>query len=199
MNPYRKRIWSQFEEILPSLAPEAPVLDFGSGDGWFASQMLSTGKTRDLTAYEIKLHPNVVHAPIIYGGGALPEPDQRFELSYSVDVMHHCPDPIAQIEDVLRCTRRYFLLKDHTYRTRLGQLELCVLDEIGNRKFGIPSLYQYQKRWSWFGPIQKQGFELKKLIHPAPCHVGAMGALTNPLQFIALWERVGASSEKATS
>ncbi|RYG64916.1 methyltransferase domain-containing protein [bacterium] len=191
MNPYRERIWAQFEKIMPPLDPQMPVLDFGSGDGWFASQMLGSGVTDNLTAFDIKLRPHVLHDPIIYDGGSLPVPDRSFELSYSVDVMHHCPDPVWQIEDVLRCTNRYFLLKDHTYRTRLGQLELCLLDEIGNRKFGIPSLYQYQRRWSWFKVIEKQGFVLRKLVYPAPCHVGVLGALTNPLQFIGLWERVG--------
>jgi SAM-dependent methyltransferase len=189
MNPYRQRIWTEFEKIMPSLEPQAKVLDFGSGDGWFARQMLDSGVAQNLTAYDIKLRPDAFYAPTIYDGGTLPLPDREFEMSYSVDVMHHCPDPTAQIEDVLRCTQRYFLLKDHTYRTRLGQWELCVLDEIGNRKFGVPSLYKYQRRWSWFGTIKKQGFVLRKLVYPSPCHVGALGALTNPLQFIALWER----------
>ena len=30
------------------------------------------------------------------------------------------------------------------------------------------------------------------MIHPAPCHTGALGALTNRLQFVAVFERTHA-------
>lgn len=189
MNPYRQRVWKIIEEMLPARAPIANALDFGSGDGWFARQMERSGWIENLTAVDIKRRDNVLFEPTIYDGDILPYAPRQFELVYSIDVLHHCPDPAAQLREILGCSSRYFLLKDHNYRTPVGQLELAVLDEIGNRKFGIPSLYQYQKRWEWFDIARSEGFELRKLVYPAPVHIGALGVLTNALQFVALWER----------
>jgi SAM-dependent methyltransferase len=190
MNPYRQRILPKLVEVLRSKSPVDSALDFGSGDGWFAQQMRQSGLIRELTPVDVKLRETVVTAPHLYDGKRLPFPDRSFDLVYSVDVLHHCPDPAESLRDLVRCAGRLVLLKDHTWRTRLGKWGLAVLDELGNRQFGIPCLYRYQHRWDWFPIIEREGFRLVQLIHPVPCHVGVLGRLTNPLQFIALWERV---------
>lgn len=189
MGRYRERIWEMLDQTLSPIGQIQTALDFGSGDGWFARQMLDQGKVKQLQAIDVKARDNALYPTQIYDGGALPFADRSFDLIYSIDVLHHCPDPEAQLADVLRCTGRFFLLKDHTYRSMLGRLELCLLDEIGNRRFGVPSLYRYQERWAWDRIFETTGFRSRRLIHPAPCHSGILGSLTNDLQFIALWER----------
>jgi SAM-dependent methyltransferase len=189
MNPYRLRILPLLLNLLRERAPAARALDFGSGDGWFATQMRASGLIGELVPVDVQARPNSFVEPIHYDGMRLPFDDRSFDLVYSVDVLHHGPDPAASLRDLVRCSSRLLLLKDHTWRTRAGKLTLAVLDEIGNRKFGIPCLYRYQRRWEWFDIIESEGFRLVRLIHPAVCHAGLMGRLTNSLQFAALWER----------
>ncbi len=189
MGNYRDSIWSIIHTVLPSGEPFDRALDFGAGDGWFARRMVERGKVRELQAVDVKERPNALYPMMIYGGGALPFSDRKFTFTYSIDVLHHCPDPAAQLREVLRCTGRYFLLKDHTYRSVMGRAQLCVLDELGNRRFGVPSLYQYQRGWAWDPVFSECGFTRRQLVHPAGCHGGILGALTNHLQFVALWER----------
>jgi SAM-dependent methyltransferase len=191
MNPYRRRVLPLLLDLLRERAPVGRALDFGSGDGWFAQELRASGLVREVIPVDVKRREQVVTEPLLYDGRALPFPDRSFDLVYSVDVLHHCPDPEASLRDLVRCSNRLLLLKDHTWRTRLGKLGLAVLDELGNRKFGIPCLYRYQHCWDWFRTIEAAGFRLVTLIHPAPCHVGLLGRLTNPLQFAALWERTG--------
>jgi SAM-dependent methyltransferase len=189
MNPYRQRVLSIFSEALAPLRPVSRALDFGSGDGWFAQQLEETGLVRAVTPIEVQERPNALRQPQIYDGVRLPFANQSFDLVYSVDVLHHCREPRESLRDALRVAKRSFLLKDHTWRWYTSYLFLCFLDEIGNRRFGIPCFYNHQRRWNWFETIRSEGFELEKLVHPAQCHTGAM-KFVNRFEFVSLWRRV---------
>jgi SAM-dependent methyltransferase len=189
MNPYRRRIFEDFRTLLQPYATIETSLDFGGGDGWFAMSLQQAGLVKKVTPIDVQARPNT-HVPVtLYDGKTIPFEDRSFDLVTSTDVLHHCPDPKAALAEAVRCSRRFFLLKDHTYRHFPGKLALAVLDELGNRKFGIPSLYLYQKRWEWSGVLEDAGFVQRQLIHPAQCHTGPLGWTTNHLQFISLWER----------
>jgi len=189
MNPYRQRVFSMMLELLKPYSTQGTALDFGSGDGWFARQMLAHGVVRDLIPLDIKRRPSVCVEPVIYPGGAVPYADRQFDLVYSVDVLHHCPNPAEQLKDIARCSRNLLLIKDHTYSTPIGYAALAVLDELGNRKFGIPSPYRYQRRWAWHDALVELGWTRVGFTYPANCHVGVLGAMTNALQFVALYAR----------
>jgi len=126
--------------------------------------------------------------PQLYDGRRLPFEDRAFDLAYAVDVLHHCPDPLHAIDDMARCAKRYLLIKDHTYHTAAGRWTLAVLDELGNRRFGIPSPYLYQQDWRWVEHLESRGWRRVAFEHPLACHTGPL-AVTNRLQWIALWER----------
>ena len=189
MNPYRQRIWAATHELLDRHRPYETVLDFGSGDGWFANQFLASGLAKQLTPIDIKRREKVLVEPQLYPGGALPFADRSFELVYAIDVLHHCPEPMAQLLELARCSSRYLFLKDHTYRSESGRYTLAVMDELGNRKFGIPSLYKYQKGDAWHVLLVSSGFRAIQYVQPFKCHVGLLGAVTNRLQYVALYER----------
>jgi SAM-dependent methyltransferase len=189
MNAYRNRILDHIRRMLGSVGTLDTALDFGSGDGFFASQWETNGLVREVTAVDVVARKSSIVAPLIYDGKRLPFPDRSFDLAYSVDVLHHCPDPLQALADLSRCSRRYLMIKDHTYRGPVGRFALAVLDEVGNRRFGIPSPYLYQHGWQWVEQVESSGWRRIELIHPMRCHSGLMGAATNALQFIGLWER----------
>lgn len=172
------------------------TLDFGCGDGWFARQVLNAGLAEDLVPLDVKRRDKVFVEPQIYpAGAALPFPDRHFDMVYSVDVLHHCPHPVSQLEELSRVAGKYILIKDHTCQGAAGKWMLAVLDELGNRKYGIPSLYQYQEGWAWSETLGRLGWVETKKVHPALCHVGVLGGLTNSLQYVALYERASVLEE----
>lgn len=177
--------------ILASHAPFPAALDFGSGDGWFARQMLDEKLASEVVAVDVRRRRRAFVEPLVYDGERLPFPDRAFDLAYSIDVLHHCPDPRRSLRELLRCTGSCLLLKDHTYGGGAGWLALSIMDEIGNRRFGVPSRYRYQRDWEWNAVIEEAGFMLDRLVHPAACHVGLLGRATNHLQYLALWRRGG--------
>jgi SAM-dependent methyltransferase len=178
------------DAMLRPLAPIKSALDFGSGDGWISQQLEATGLVESVTPIDVQRRAKTVREPDIYDGTQLPVASRSFDLVYCSDVLHHCPDPLATLRDVLRCARNWFLIKDHTYRGPLGRWTLSALDEIGNRRFDVPCRYRYQHAWDWSPTIENDGYELVRRIHPAPVHAGPMGWATNRLQFVALWRRV---------
>jgi ubiquinone/menaquinone biosynthesis C-methylase UbiE len=189
VNAYRRSIWPI---VAAALAPHGRLdsaLDFGAGDGWFAAQFETSGLARRVTAVDVQVRERCFKPVEYYDGQRLPFADRSFDLVYAVDVLHHCPDPSTMLAEMLRCSRQWVLIKDHTYRNCFGWSALCVLDEIGNRRFGVPSRYQYQRGWDWLPAIEAAGYREQTLIYPARCHRGPLGYFTRRLNFVGLWRR----------
>jgi SAM-dependent methyltransferase len=184
---YRPRILERLRATVARL-DVSRVLDFGCGDGYFSAEIARLPKVAHVVPVDVVARPGSFVQAQLYDGARLPFDDRSFALSYAIDVLHHCPDPIAAIDDMARCSSRYLLIKDHTYHTVGGKYLLAVLDELGNRRFGIPSPYRYQRDWQWVEHIEARGWKRVELIHPMACHAGLLG-LTNRLQWMGLWER----------
>ena len=146
---YRRGIFAVLTSVLGPRRPAASSLDFGSGDGWFAQQMLATGLVSKVTAVEVQPREKCFVQPVLFDGGRLPFPDRSFDLAYSIDVLHHCDDPRASLLDLMRCTSRLLVIKDHTYSSAFCLRMLRLLDAQGNRRFGVPTPYHFQRRWEW--------------------------------------------------
>ena len=188
---YRPRILSALRELVAPL-PVRRVLDFGAGDGFFASELGRLPQVEQLVPVDVVARPNSLVVPQLYDGKRLPFEGASFDLAYAVDVLHHCPDPVAAIDDMARCSSRYLLIKDHTFTSAAGRWTLAVLDELGNRRFGIPSPYLYQRGWHWVEHLEARGWRRLAFTHPLDCHSGALGWATNRLQWVGLWERAPA-------
>lgn len=165
------------------------ALDFGAGDGWFAMQFVNSGLARRVVAVDVLQRSHALVVPILFDGMRLPFADATFDLTFAIDVLHHCSSPERAIAEALRCTKTWFLCKDHTYNNGIEWATLCVLDELGNRRFGVPSPHRYQARWAWDRHFERHGFVRESLIHPVPCHRSILGRYTNHLQFVSLWRR----------
>jgi SAM-dependent methyltransferase len=189
MTLYRERTLQQIESTLRVAGPLSSALDFGSGDGFFCKHLSERGLIRSITPVDVVERSHSFVKPRLYDGKRLPFEDGSFDLCYAVDVVHHCPDPIAALADMARCTRRWLLLKDHNCHGPLGHMALAALDEMGNRRFGIPSPGRYQHDWAWARWLEQQGFERAHWQHPVRSHRGLLGYATNRLQFVGLWRR----------
>lgn len=188
-NPYRRRILDLMGSLLRPHLPLRRALDFGSGDGWFAHCLQTDGAAKEVVAVDVTRRRHAFTTVELYDGHRLPFEDRSFDLAFAIDAIHHCDDPREGLRELLRCAGRFLLLKDHTYRSAGGKLALAVLDEIGNRRLGVASVYRYQREWEWTPQIEAAGFVSEHLVHPARCHTGLLGWATNDLQFVGLWRR----------
>jgi SAM-dependent methyltransferase len=189
MNPYRRRIFSELQNMLTTIGPLDQSLDVGAGDGWFAMCIRNAGICRSVTAVDVAARASTYYPIGIYDGAQLPASNATYDLVYAIDVVHHADEPLKLLAEMARCTRRYLLLKDHTWETWLGWLALFALDEMGNRRFGIRCVYKYQRGREWDAVLAEAGLRLVHIVNPLRCHVGMLGHATNDLQFLSLWER----------
>ncbi len=185
---YRTEVLRLIESLLPERGiPSA--LDVGAGDGWIASELLRRRLVGAVRAVDVQARPRSFVPVELYDGETPTWAPRSFDLVYAIDVVHHARRPLALLDLMMAASARYLLLKDHTYRTPLGWMALSALDELGNRRFGVPSLYHYQQGWAWCDHIERAGFKRVAHVHPARVEKRFFGALTNGLQFVALWER----------
>jgi SAM-dependent methyltransferase len=188
-NRYKDNVLAELTRVLRAARPVNNAVDVGAGDGYYAARLMERGLVQTITPLEVLLREQRELTPILYDGKTIPFGDREFDLAYAIDVIHHTDDPERTLQEIARVSRRYLIVKDHTYDNPLDYALLCVLDELGNRRFGVPSIYHYQRRFSWFPWIERAGFRLVKCVHPARCERGALGHLVNRLQFIACFER----------
>jgi hypothetical protein len=186
---YRARTFGIVRSLISELGTIDQAIDVGAGDGWAAKTLMEEGLILQCRPVDILRRQEVVLEPLLYDGTTLPFEDRSMTLAYAIDAAHHAADPVRFVRELARVSRRWVVLKDHTYRSVIGAWMLRLLDEIGNRRFAIGSPGHYQAGDSWFAVLRGEGFVLRKIVHPARCHIGALGAATNRLQFVASFER----------
>ncbi len=192
MSNYRPNVARHLRDLIAELGPIGSLLDFGAGNGWMLSQVLTVDAQIDSAKAIDVQKRSEYHFPVeLYDGDRLPFGDRSFDATMAVDVLHHCPDPAAGLREAARVTDRFIIIKDHTYRTPVGFATLSILDEIGNWKFGIPSRYKYQKDFSWDLVLAQEGFGVRHRVNPLPCHDGLL-SFTDRLQCGVIYERTSA-------
>jgi SAM-dependent methyltransferase len=191
-NRYKDNVIAELRSVLSELPALHTAIDLGAGDGYYAARLMEQRLVAAITPVEVQVRPRSEIQPVLYDGTTLPFAERSFDLAYAIDVIHHSTNPTRTLQELARVSDRYLLLKDHTYQSPAAYALLCLLDEIGNRRFGVPSRYRYQRGWEWSPILMRAGFRLQRLIHPARCEDGLLGKLVNPLQFVALWRRADA-------
>ena len=186
---YRDNTYRQMQNLLKPLAQLDSAVDVGCGEGWFANRLMQDGIVKNCIAVEVSRRKHLDIEPIIYDGKTLPFPDNYTTLAYSVDVIHHAENPLELLKEIARISSTWILLKDHTFNSLLGQLTLQILDQLGNRRFGIDSPGKYQRAWLWLDYLESLGFTVAALVYPATSHSGLLGLATNSLQFMALLQK----------
>lgn len=190
MNAYRQQILKILKKQLPliKLSSGSLFLDFGAGDGWFASQMSESNPGAYIRAIDVQARDTKHYdVEIVAPDEIFKFSDHSIDLVYSVDVLHHCDDPMQVLKELSRISSNYLLIKDHVAFSATDNLILGILDELGNRRFGIPSNYHYQQNWQWESMLLAEGWQTVSKVWPAPCHTGILGKLTNRLQYVALY------------
>lgn len=146
---------SFFREFVP---PAARVLDIGGGWGFYV-EPLRRSRDCEVTVLDV-VEPRFRKAPVVvYGGDKIPFPDQSFDVSLLVTVLHHVPSPEKLLSEARRVTRRFVIVVEDLYRHALGRIWTSLRDTLYTLEFvGHP--HQFRKREDWFRCFAGLGFRV---------------------------------------
>lgn len=162
---HTKLISSRRIEILAShlvglLPSSGKILDIGSGDGLLAKRIMQKNPKLDIQGIEI-VKRSVGHINITnYDGIFIPFPDNSFDATMLVDVLHHTKEITHLLEEAGRVAKN-IIIKDHNANTWLSNLLLICLDWIGNKSYNVPLPYNFLSAREWEKIIND--LRLKKL------------------------------------
>jgi len=147
----------RFVRWLASHVPAgASVLDIGSGPG-FLYRPLKAQASCDVTMVDVRSYdrarnPAVAGVePILYDGRTLPFPDESFDVSLLVTVLHHCPDVEQVVREAVRVTRLKVLILEDVYETSWQRFTTVAKDWLSNMEFfGHPVSVNSVSGWTQY-------------------------------------------------
>jgi ubiquinone/menaquinone biosynthesis C-methylase UbiE len=106
------------------------------------------------------VNPGYLKAPVVlYDGFKIPFPDQSFDVTILMTMLHHVPAPQALFKEVRRVTRQKVVVVEDLYRHAVGRGWTICRDRILNIEF-TSHPHQFRKDGGWREFFQAAGFEV---------------------------------------
>ena len=137
-----------FVSIFKEYIPEgAKVLDIGGGWGFYV-EPLERARNCKVTVLDV-VEPRFRKAPVTtYEGETIPFPDQSFDVSLLITVLHHVRSPERVLAEAKRVTRRAVIIVEDLYRNSMGRIWTILRDSVYTLEFvGHPRNFRTQESW----------------------------------------------------
>ncbi|MBI3294773.1 MAG: class I SAM-dependent methyltransferase [Deltaproteobacteria bacterium] len=135
--------------LVPLIGKDCSILDVGCGDGsigFLLGERLPRARVwgADVLRRETALIPVT-----LLEGTSLPFPDDEFDFTILIDVLHHVDNPTGLLAEAKRISRRGLIIKDHLLQGWLSSRLLSWMDRVGNERFGVslPGNYLSESQW----------------------------------------------------
>lgn len=135
-------------------------LDVGCGDGIIAAWVARRHPGLEIQGVEVHERSACEISLALFDGRTLPFPDAKFDYVSLVDVFHHTDDIAGLLRECARASKRYVVIKDHTWSHRLDHAVLRFMDWVGNRPYGVRLIYNYWQKNQWLETFRQSGLEI---------------------------------------
>lgn len=110
----------------------ARVLEVGAAESWIGGMLKADDPSRDVQLLDV-VDLNRTDLPLtLYDGHTIPFPDDHFDTTLVMMVLHHCDDPERVLQEAARVTRGRLIVTESVYRWPPGRWLLWVLDNAVN-------------------------------------------------------------------
>lgn len=151
------QISKNISELLP--AEVDSVLDVGAGTGEMAFAINNFRPELRMSGVDVYIRPKTFIPVTKYDGNRLPFNDNSFDAVITIDVLHHCDDPVAVLKECARVSKRFVIIKDHVSDSSFDEKVLTFMDWVGNRAHGVILPYNYLSSSGWNSAFEKAGLK----------------------------------------
>lgn len=155
-----RQISSHISELMPKEV--LSVLDVGAGTGEMAQAISSFRPELIFSGVDVYIRPKTFIPVVKYDGDRLPFDDDSFDTVITVDVLHHCDDPVAVLKECARVTKKFVIIKDHVSDSVYDEKILAFMDWVGNSAHGVVLPYNYLSSSDWASAFDKAGLKSMK-------------------------------------
>ncbi|MBS1186366.1 MAG: SAM-dependent methyltransferase [Burkholderiaceae bacterium] len=171
MNRRVRRLSSLIAEIIPMGA--STLLDVGAGSGEMALAVSRFRPELAVSGVDVFVRPKTFIPVAEYDGTRLPFDDDSIDVVMTVDVLHHCDDPVAVLRECARVASKWVVIKDHVCDSAYDRVMLRFMDWVGNRAHGVVLPYNYLSSSGWDAAFEQAGLRSvqhsrKLAIYPMP-------------------------------
>ena len=186
-----KRRVEVLSDTLARMIPDGVrVLDIGSGDGWLCALLAVKRPDLQLVAVDTFVREQVRFPVTVYDGEHLPFEKNTFDVAVFIDVLHHVSSMRRLLDEALRVTRQFILIKDHYCGNPIDRAILKFMDSVSNEHLGVSLTYNYKSRAEWaeiFAALNLEVRQEEKQLHLYPPIMGWL--FERSLHFVALLEK----------
>ena len=152
-----EKIVQLFENQIPH---GSRILDLGGGWGFYAEPLKKRG--HEHLVLDV-VDPGYQKAPVmLYDGLRIPFPDQCFDVTILITMLHHVPDPGLLLKEVHRVTRQKVIVVEDLYHHAVGRFWTICRDRLLNMEF-MAHPHQFRKDIEWQKFFKIFGFEVSSL------------------------------------
>ncbi len=150
-----EKIVQLFEAQIPA---GSRILDLGGGWGFYAGPFKKRG--HEHLVLDV-VSPGYQKAPVVlYEGFKIPFPDQSFDVTILMTMLHHVPDPEALFKEVRRVTRQKVVVAEDLYHHAAGRFWTICRDRFLNVEF-MAHPHQFRTDGGWREFFNRAGFEVR--------------------------------------
>jgi SAM-dependent methyltransferase len=159
------RSWKLFPFFEHAIRGAGPVLNLGSGDGylsWYLRERTHYGKSIRIEDLDVADHATTGRRPRIFDGEVIPFPDDHFDVTLCMYVLHHTPDAGRLIGEIRRVTRRFVVVAEDLAETPLDRA-LCLYHAIRFDRWNTRSgRFGFRTHDGWVQGFAEAGFRLER-------------------------------------
>lgn len=164
MNRRVRRISKHIAQLIP--ADISTLLDVGAGSGEMAQSIARFRPELSISGVDVYVRPRTFIPIVKYDGVTLPFADSSVDVVTTIDVLHHCDDPVAVLRECSRVAKKWVIVKDHVSNNFFDHIVLRFMDWVGNRAHGVVLPYNYLSTRDWSLAFESAGLRsLKQIEH----------------------------------
>jgi len=168
-----RRVEVLADELARLVPPGSRVLDVGCGDGTIDKAVMARSKGTTYEGIDVMARPTCAIPFSTYDGVSIPHGDQSFDVVQFIDVLHHTNNIEDVFAEAVRVSKRYIILKDHSFSNRFEYEVIKWMDWVGNAPHGVRLPYNFKDLAYWRELAAHNGLDVRQFnsrvdLYPSP-------------------------------